>query len=212
MKTANIKDDAKRAMGWFSSMGDDQLLSRDFSHDLNLPEEIKDRLELLDLKGIRLMSYLDLRYWLPDNLLERADRLTMANSIELRAPFLDQNFMEFCLMIPDQLKIGWFSTKKLFREVMSEVLPREIVARRKMGFPTPIGYWLRNELRDWADSIIFSSCCKSRGLFDQKTLRTIFDDHVAGKRDNSKAIWTVINLELWFHIFIDKHYVKSLRT
>ncbi len=89
---------------------------------------------------------------------------------------------------------------------MKDLLPKEIINRKKIGFTTPINHWLRKELRPWVEDIIFSSKCRQRGMFDHKYLRILVDDHVSGVRNNWKAIWAVINFELWFRVFFDGNF------
>ncbi len=204
LAAADIDDDITRSFAWFASLDDDAIVNDDLRVDIfDSPNGAGERLGLLGYKGSEAMSYLDLSYWLPDNLLERADRITMANSLELRAPFLDHALIEFCFSLAMGHKIRCFTTKRLLRKAMGGFLPKEIIQRGKVGFATPLAHWLRRELRDWVEDIVFSSRCRERGLFDHKVLREMFDDHISGVRDCSKALWTVINLELWFQIFID---------
>jgi asparagine synthase (glutamine-hydrolysing) len=202
LKVADIEDDVRRSFAWFSTLDEDVILSEEFKQNSFFPpSDVKERLDFLGYLSPEAMFRLDLGYWLPDNLLERADRITMANSLELRAPFLDHHLIEFCFSLPMNFKVKGFSTKRLLKEAMRKHLPGEIVRRTKVGFTTPLSDWLRRELRGWAEDIAFSDRCRQRGLFDHKALRRLFDEHVSGARDNSRAIWTVINFEMWFQIF-----------
>jgi asparagine synthase (glutamine-hydrolysing) len=133
----------------------------------------------------------------------------MASAIELRAPFLDHCLVEFCCRLPRRLRVKGLSTKAILREAMKGKVPHEIIKRGKKGFPTPIGRWFRRELQDWVADIIFSKKCSERGLFRRERLKKIFDDHMHGAHDNTKALWTVINLELWYEAFIDTAQVKD---
>ncbi len=202
LKASDIGDGLQRSFAWFASLDENEILGEDFRrHAFRPPEGLAERLELLGYGNPEAMFYLDMGYWLPDNLLERADRITMAHSLELRAPFLDHRLVEFCFALPIDRKIRGLATKRILKEAMLEILPAEIVRRPKVGFATPLRHWLRKELRDWAEDIVFSAPCRQRGLFDHGQLRKMFDAHVSGTRDHSKAIWTVINLELWCEIF-----------
>jgi len=206
IRVAFIEDDLERAFAWFSSVAEESLnriLSDDFRQSTNLPKEISSDLFLLGYSGAEALSYLDLRYWLPDNLLERADRLTMANSLELRAPFMDHSLAEFSFFLPESLKTRLFSTKILFKQAMKRLLPEKIIYRKKVGFSTPINHWFRKELKGWAGDIIFSSGCRQRGLFNHKIIEKIFKSHLSGKEDNWKFLWTIVNFELWFNKFFD---------
>ena len=203
LETVGISDPIVRSFMWFASMEGNEILTLDIPPDLHLPEGIRGRLDLIGCRGIDAMAYIDLGWWLPDNLLERADRLTMSSSIELRAPFLDHCLVEFCCRLPRRMRVRGLSTKVILREAMEGKVPHEIIKRGKKGFPTPIGRWFRKELRGWAADIIFSKKCIERGMFHMGKLRKIFDEHVRGTRDNTKALWTIINLELWCEMFID---------
>lgn len=204
LKAAGIKDDITRAFSWFGSMGDEQLLSKDLRHSFVNPEGLGNKLALHGMTGSAALAYIDLKYWLPDNLLERADRLTMASSIELRVPFLDQELIEFCNALHPSAKSTWLGTKNLLRETMRTRLPHEVLQRRKVGFTTPVSQWFREDLRDWSYDILHSDCFRNRGVFEQNEVNKLLDDHVSGKRDNFRKIWAVLNFELWFQIFFDK--------
>jgi asparagine synthase (glutamine-hydrolysing) len=206
IRVAFIPDDLERAFSWFSSVAEeslDKILSDTYKNPTVLPKVIAADLNLLGYSGPEALSYLDLKYWLPDNLLERADRLTMANSIELRAPFMDHNLVEFSFSLPQSLKAKWFSTKILLKHAMEPLLPERIAYRKKVGFQTPINFWFRKELKGWLEDIIFSSRCQQRGLFNQKIIKKIFDNHIQGTEDNWKFLWTIINFELWFNKLFD---------
>jgi len=204
LAAADIENDIKRAFTWFASLDDEGIVSDEFRrHAFDSPKEMDKRLRFLGYKGPEAMFYIDLNYWLPDNLFERADRITMANSLELRAPFMDHALIEFCFSLPLELKISHLTTKKLLRGALGGILPKEILQRGKVGFTTPLANWLRRELRDWVEDVVFSKKCRQRGLFDHKVLRRLFEGNISGRIDSSKALWTVINLELWFRIFID---------
>ena len=171
LSTAAIKQEIFRAFSWFSSLDGSQLLSRDFRQDFVFPEDIVGRMELRGFNAVDAVAYIDMKYWLPDNLLERADRLTMANSIELRVPFLDHELIEFCYNLHHTAKIARFNTKKILRRMMHGKLPNEILHRKKVGFTTPISHWLKRELKkEWMSDIILSDRLRHRGIFDQRAV------------------------------------------
>lgn len=199
------ESEMEMAFSWFSSMVggfSTQILNPAFVNQENEREYYFRDPEAERYHSGQLMTYLDLKSWLPDNLLERADRNTMAHSLELRAPFLDYQFIEFCFTIPMSYKTSWFTTKILLKEAVAGLLPSEIIRRKKVGFATPIHTWFRKELKDWVGDILFSSEARSRGILNQEYLRRLFAEHVSGKRDHGKALWTAINLELWFKHFL----------
>jgi len=212
IRVALVQNDLERAFSWFSSMADeslDKILNDDFLRSIIIPKEITGDLHLLGYSGAEALSYLDLKYWLPDNLLERADRLTMANSLELRAPFMDRDLIEFSFSLPQSMKAKWLSTKILLKQAMGQLLPKKIIYRKKVGFSIPVNHWFRKELKDWIGEIIFSSQCKQRGLFNSKAIEKIFDNHISGAEDNWKFLWTIINFELWFDKFFNDGNTKA---
>jgi asparagine synthase (glutamine-hydrolysing) len=199
---AGIENDTVRFFTWFSSLSQKKIcgiLNREFVDTLRLPADLDKTSKLLGYKGFEANEYLDFKYWLPDNLLERADRLTMANSLEMRAPFLDHDFVEFCFSLPGKEKIKGFLTKVILRRAMKKRLPKPVLERTKVGFSTPFKYWIRNELREWAADMLFSGKLKKSGVFNQAALRGIFEEHVSGAADNSKIIWTMVNFEIWYN-------------
>lgn len=210
LSISNVDNATLRSFKWFASSEDTSYLSnKELAQTPILPEGIDLSHLLLGYQGLDLMMYYDLQYWLPDNLLERADRLTMANSIELRTPFLDQNLVEFCCLINPSLKTRGASTKIILKMAMRGILPDNIINRPKSGFSTPLKYWLSGNLKDWSEDIVFSKKCRQRGIFDHSKLRIIFDDHHTGKKDHTKAIWTVLNFELWSQIFFDSNSTRD---
>jgi asparagine synthase (glutamine-hydrolysing) len=206
IETAGIKNDLLRFFMWFSSLSQDKIyevLNKDFLSALNLPPDLEGTLELLGYKDFEAVSYLDVKYWLPDNLLERADRLTMASSQELRAPFLDHNLVEFCFSLPEKEKMKGLLTKVILKKAMRNKLPKSILQRTKIGFSTPFKHWVRKELTTWVSDIIFSGSLKKKGIFNQAALDKIFQDHISGRADNAKIIWTVVNFELWYNKYFN---------
>ena len=146
------------------------------------------------------MLYIDTKTWLPDDLLIKADKMTMANSLELRVPLLDHKVLEFAAAIPANMKVRGFTTKYLAKAALEERVPREIVNRRKVGFPVPYEGWLRNELRGWVRNILLDRKTTNRGYFDPRRVETFLSasDENGG---NFKEIFSLATLELWHRSF-----------
>ena len=145
----------------------------------------------------------EVQTYLPFNQLVYGDRMSMARSLELRVPLVDQKVIEVASNIPFDWKLSNGVTKGLFREAMSPFLPPDILKAPKQGFVLPIALWLRHELRDWAFGILAPEKIRQRGYFQPDTVQTILREHDSGKRDNSILIWTLIVFELWHEAYLD---------
>lgn len=151
------------------------------------------------------MLYLDTRHWLPANLLLRGDRMTMANSLELRCPFLDYRLVEFAARdLPAGQKVHGFSGKWLLKCLAEKLLPREIVHRKKWGFKVPIGGWFRGPLRQTLADVLLSPEALARGYFNEMRLKGIIELHASGRMNLEKQLWILFQLELWHRMFIDR--------
>ena len=121
-----------------------------------------------DLSPLDSMLYMDTKTWLPDDLLLKADKMTMANSLELRVPFLDHKVLEFAAGLPSDWKVRWFTTKFIAKRALAGRVPREIVDRRKAGFPVPYEHWIQNELHGWFRDLLLDSRTVNRGYFRRR--------------------------------------------
>jgi len=148
------------------------------------------------------MLYVDTKTWLPDDLLVKADKMTMANSVELRVPFLDHKLLEFAAGLPRNQKVRGLTMKYVAKKALAEHVPNEILYRRKAGFPVPYEAWLRKDLRAWVDGILRDSRTVSRGYFQQKTVEGLLQRYQSGI-NYSKEIFALVVLELWHREFID---------
>lgn len=153
------------------------------------------------------LLYADINSYLPEDLLVKMDIAAMANSLEARSPFLDHKFMEFAASIPSDMKIRGIKLKYILKKALSNILPEEILKRGKMGFGIPIDKWFRNELKGYSYEILMSERCINRGYFKKGSIRKFLDEHAAGKSNNGARIWSLLNLELWHRIFIDKEKI-----
>ncbi|WP_059103945.1 asparagine synthase (glutamine-hydrolyzing) [Shouchella shacheensis] len=153
------------------------------------------------------MQYIDMHTWLSGDILVKADRMTMAHSLELRVPFLDKEVFALARTIERDAKLQNKTTKYVLRQAMKEYIPSTIVPRKKLGFPVPIRLWLKNEMYDWAKTLITTSPASSQ-FFRQEFLLKLLEDHAAGRADNSRKLWTVLCFILWHQV----HVEKSLRS
>jgi asparagine synthase (glutamine-hydrolysing) len=154
-----------------------------------------------DWDPLSRMLYFDTKTWLVDDLLIKADRMSMATSIELRVPFLDHRLVEYAATTPSRYKIRGGDTKFILKRAMRGQLPPRIVQRRKMGFPTPLEIMFRGELFDYARDTLLSSQATNRGYFDTRAVEQLLLDHRHGKAANHREIWQLLVLEEWHRRF-----------
>jgi len=156
------------------------------------------------------MLYFDARVYLPGDLLIKADKMTMAWSLELRVPFLDHELLELAAGMPVEAKLEGRTTKRIVREIASSLLPRDVLERPKRGFPVPIEEWFAEQLDSFARGSLLSRESAVRDLVDTKEVERILDRHRDRKEDCSDRIWTLLVLEYWKRLFIDSRTVPDL--
>jgi asparagine synthase (glutamine-hydrolysing) len=149
---------------------------------------------------VRLL-YADVKTYLHE-LLMKQDQMSMAASIESRVPFLDHPLAEFAAGLPDRLKLRGLTTKRVLREAMRGILPSAIIERRKMGFPVPVGRWVRGPYRWLVDEFVLGERAAARELFEPMVVKRLVAAHQAGE-NHSERLWSLINLEVWQRIFLD---------
>ncbi len=147
--------------------------------------------------ALRRILYFDQTSWLPDNLLERGDRMTMAASLEARMPFMDYQLAAFMSALPDRYRVRGFRTKWILREALKQMLPPDILDRPKVGFRLPVNEWFQKGMREYLYDHLTGSGCLTGGFYRQEGLRKILTDHTSGRQNHEKILWTLINLELW---------------
>jgi len=143
------------------------------------------------------MMYLDGMTYLPDDILVKVDRAAMFNSLETRVPFLDHRIIDLAWSMPLSMKIRDGETKWILRQVLYKHVPKELIERPKMGFGIPVGDWMRDSLRDWAEGLLDRSRLKQEGFFDAEFIRLRWQEHLAGKRNWQSFLWTVLMFQLW---------------
>ncbi|MBX3413358.1 MAG: asparagine synthase (glutamine-hydrolyzing) [Pirellulales bacterium] len=150
------------------------------------------------------MLYLDLKVFMVTLNLTYNDKMSMANSVEVRVPFLDRELTEWVAWnVPPAAKLHGRTTKYLLRKAMGDVLPQEIFRQRKVGFGAPVDHWLPNELREMVGDLLSEEVVRSRGLFQPAAVRRLVQEHQAGRQDWAFQIWQLLTLELWMRNFMD---------
>ena len=148
------------------------------------------------------MLYVDTKTWLPDDLLVKADKMTMANSLELRVPLLDHKVLEFAASLPSSFKVHGLTTKYILKKAFGGRIPKPILNRRKTGFPVPYALWLRTELKDWVREILFDRRTLERGYFERSGIeRLVAENQKTGAF--SKEVFSLVTLELWHRTFLE---------
>jgi asparagine synthase (glutamine-hydrolysing) len=155
-----------------------------------------------DLIG-QLLS-VNMKTYLPGDLLVKTDRMTMANSLEARCPFLDHELLEFSCRIPSELKLKGMTTKYILKRALQGIVPQEIIDRKKHGFGVPVGRWFRTSLKRYLHETLLSPGALQRGYFREPTLCRLIREHETGKRDHGHRLWALLTLEIWHRIFIDQ--------
>jgi asparagine synthase (glutamine-hydrolysing) len=153
-------------------------------------------------------SFVDLQTYLVE-LLMKQDQMSMAASIESRVPFLDHTFVERVVALPTRCKLQGWRTKAVLREAVRGLVPKSILQRRKMGFPVPVGQWLREPFSALVDDLVLSPRTLARGLFRRDALTRLVAEHRAGA-NHGQRLWLLANLELWQRIYIDAEDPWSL--
>ncbi|XQY91570.1 asparagine synthase (glutamine-hydrolyzing) [Metabacillus sp. HB246100] len=153
---------------------------------------------------VERMQYIDIHTWLRGDILLKADKMTMANSLELRVPFLDKEVFKIASKISTQHKTAHNTTKYILRKAAEGIVPDHVLTRKKLGFPVPIRHWLKNEMHDWALNIINES--ETDYLLNKDVVLNLLKDHCNDKADYSRKIWTVLIFMIWHQIYIEKKY------
>jgi len=147
--------------------------------------------------NLRFMMLADTLSYLPDDILVKVDRATMAVSLESRAPFLDPHLFRFLWTLPQEWLLRESTGKRLLRDVLYKYVPRELIERPKRGFAVPAGRWIREELRDWAEDLLSEPALNDSGLLNAELIRRRWAEHTARQVDWSHGLWTVLQFQAW---------------
>jgi asparagine synthase (glutamine-hydrolysing) len=151
--------------------------------------------------SLRRILFFDQTSWLPDDLLERGDRMMMAGSIEGRMPFMDTVLASVVARFPDEYLTGGKGGKTVLRAAMDKILPQEIVRRKKVGFRVPIGEWFRGPYRDFVQDMLVSETSSLAQMISGPKLRRLVTEHLNGRQNHERILWSLINLEIFLRTF-----------
>jgi len=152
--------------------------------------------------ALRNILYFDQTSWLPDNLLERGDRMTMAASIEARMPFMDHELAVYVSSLPDNYRVRGRQTKWILREAMKRLLPAAILERPKVGFRVPVNEWFRGPMRDYLYDHLTGKDSLTVQYYRRDVLERVLSEHVNGRQNHEKLLWTLLNLEIWHRQYL----------
>ena len=208
-RSARFPDEAGRLAAWFAGLvgeerkhllgpalaGRDGAAARAFEEALARSTARRPLDRMLDV---------DLTLWLGDDLLPKMDKMSMAASLEARVPLLDHELIEWVARLPQRFKVKGLEGKVLLKRLARRWLPREIVDRPKVGFTVPLSPWFRGPLRELVADTLLSPACLARGYYREEALRGVVEDHLEGRRDRARELWTLLTLELWHRAWIDR--------
>ncbi len=197
-----------RWMIFLQSAEKDLLYSSDFSRSLNgynshgFIQEYFSQVTSSD--PLDQMEYVDIKSYLVDDILVKVDRMSMANSLEARVPFLDHRFVEFAATIPSELRLNGKRTKHILKSSLQHELPMNIIERGKEGFSIPIKNWVKNELKPMMMQALSEQNVKDKGFFDPQFVNRLVDEHLKGRENHSHRIWALMVFHMWHDLYMKK--------
>jgi len=209
VRAANF-DTVKRHHSWFGSFALDeqaQLLRPDIiaATDADIYRGPREMLELCDATDeIEQMQFLDMNYYMAEDILTKVDRAAMAVSLETRAPFLDPRVAQFAASLPLEYKLKGKSGKFILKKAAEDMLPREILDRPKKGFGIPIAEWLKGRLNSLMHDLLTPERLDAQGLFETAYVQRLMREHETGRASHHKQLWTLLVFQLWYDRFPDK--------
>lgn len=150
------------------------------------------------------VMYVDVKTWLADAFMEKIDKATMACSLEARLPILDHRLVEYAFQIPGHHKIRGWSTKRVFKHAVRDLLPSGVLQKRKHGFAVPTDPWFRGELKEFMFDILMDHQTQSRGFFNKEVVERLWREHVSGRHVWDAQLWLLLNFELWARTYLDQ--------
>ena len=208
---ASKYDAVTRHHSWFGSFsidGQNDLLTKDVlaNSSGDIYKGAKDLLATTDAPTqIERMQFLDMNFYMAEDILTKVDRASMAVSLEVRAPFLDPRVAQFAASLPLEYKLKGNKGKYILKKAVEPLLPRNILQRPKKGFGIPIAEWLKNRLNPLMHDLLDSKRLKNQGLFNEKFVELLIREHERGAASHHKQLWTLLVFQLWFDNFMKKN-------
>lgn len=203
IRNLGLEDPAERLPRWFGALS---RRERDELVAFRPPQKINGReVQFESLSGnspLRRILYFDQTSWLPDNLLERGDRMTMAASLEARMPFMDHELVAFVSSLPDEYRVRGQRTKWLLYEAMKRLLPASILNRPKVGFRVPVNEWFRGPMRDYLYDHLTGPDSRTVSYYRRDALERVLREHVRERQNHEKLLWALLNLEIWHRQYV----------
>ena len=203
-----------RWMGSFTHKEIDALLlpeTKQAAGKFFLYEDILQHINRSHLsRDLERILYSMIKLYLGDDILVKVDRSSMANSLEVRSPFLDHQLVEFINDMPSHLKLRHLTTKYLLKKLGERHLPKSIVHRKKKGFGIPLGRWFRDKLKDFLTDYLAADRIKRQGLLNHTMVTTLVEDHLKGRRNNHKQLWTLLVFQLWLERWLSPHSSETI--
>jgi asparagine synthase (glutamine-hydrolysing) len=192
----------------FTGLNRNLLYSNDLKHSLSANGNVTTQFRrfgeaVKTSEDIDKLLYIDSKTYLPGDILTKVDRVSMAVSLEARAPLLDHKLIEFMSKAPANLKLAGYETKYLLKKAVSGLIPSEILTRPKQGFGLPVDQWINKQLRGRIRETLTQSQVRQRGYLDPAYVAVLLDEHERGRRDHSMAVWALFMFELWYREYMD---------
>jgi len=208
MRTRKYED---RMIQWFGAMSEAERKAVWTGRNVTRPTDVLPFETAKGASALRKALHFDQTSWLPDNVLERGDRMTMAASIELRAPFMDTELAAFAATLPDDWLLKGRVTKRILRAAMADKLPSDVLTRKKKGFPVPISHWFRHDLKEELQGMLCSKNSMISDFVDPDWIQQMVNAHLEGDLSKDKLLWMLFTLELFLQSFFGKNAAKGLR-
>jgi asparagine synthase (glutamine-hydrolysing) len=199
-KAFGERDPSNRVRIWFGGLSMEERKQLLGQRALHAPVD-PFPFSITTKSNLRRSQFFDQTSWLPDSSLERADRMMMAGSIEGRMPFMDTKLAELTARMPDSFLVRKGRGKMVLRAAMEGILPNSILTRGKNGFRVPIGEWFRGSHRDLVRDLLTSDASKVRGMLDGSLVKDLVDDHIEGRVNNERILWSLSNLEQFLRVY-----------